>query len=301
MELHVIRKVKACFQETAKAAVAVVFSLFLLSSSALAMSSGWVSSDFSQIRLIAVQDGENGLRAGLHIRLETGWKTYWRSPGDSGVPTVVDWAASNNVDVAGISWPVPKRMVLSGYQSFVYQDEVVLLLDAKPVKAGQAVHLAADVNYAVCKDICVPLLASLKLELQPGQTGKGDRVHARLLDRFRTRVPEISTVSSGGREQGNGLNFSAVDLGTGNRKQVLEVVLDSKEPLGDADVFAEAAMPFSFSPPKVKFSPDRRQARFSFVVNGGIRNQSLRGENVILTAVNAGQGIEVAHLLEKNP
>ena len=296
-----IRKVKVCFQETAKAVVAVVFSLFLLSSSALAMSSGWVNSDFSQIRLIAVQDGENGLRAGLHIRLETGWKTYWRSPGDSGVPTVVDWAASNNVDVAGISWPIPKRMVLSGYQSFVYQDEVVLLLDAKPVKAGQAVHLAADVNYAVCKDICVPLLASLKLELQPGQTGKGDRVHARLLDRFRTRVPEISTVSSGRRDRDNGLNISAVDLGTGNGKQMLHVVLDSKDPLGDVDVFAEAAMPFSFSPPKVNFSSDRRRARFSFVVNGGIRNQSLRGENVILTAVNAGQGIEVAHLLEKNP
>jgi len=300
-DLHVIRRATISIQETVKAVVSLLFSLLLFSSSALAASSEWVNSDFSQIRLIAVQDGDKGLRAGLHIRLDPDWKTYWRSPGDSGVPTVVDWAGSKNVDVAGISWPVPKRMVLSGYQSIVYQDEVVLLLDARTGMADQPVHLAAEVNYAVCKDICVPLLASLYLELRPGQTGKGDRVHARLLDRFRARVPQISTVPTDHSAQARDLNISAVDLLAANGKQVLEVVLDSKDPLGDTDIFAEAPVPYSFSPPKVKFSPDRRQARFSFAVNGGVKNQSLGGIRVTLTAVHAGQGIEAGYLLNKNP
>ena len=279
---------------------AVVIGLSASSASAVfAAATAWVNSDFSQIRLIAVRDKDGqGYQAGLHIRLEPGWKTYWRSPGDSGVPTVVDWSASRNVSVSGMKWPVPHRSVVAGYQSFVYQDEVVLPVSvASKVSVtskgtGENLRLVADVNYAVCREICVPLQAALSLDLKPGSSGRGDKVHLRLLEKYRGLAPVNRNLP--------GLGLTSVVLVDGSGSQTLKVKIESDVKFVHPDMFIEAPQPFAFSVPTIDIDPSGKQATFAFVVSGGRNKLSLAGIEILVTVAEAGQAIEVAHRLSKN-
>ena len=257
---------------------------------AFAAATAWVNSDFSQIRLIAVPgESRQDIQVGLQIRLEPGWKTYWRSPGDSGVPTIVDWSASRNVSVSGLRWPVPHRSVVSGYQSFVYDDEVVLPVNLKALDPAKTVHLKADVNYAVCKEICVPLQAVLSLDLEPGVGGKGANVHRRLLKKYVAKVP--------GPEKSSSLRVVSILLSGNADKQILNVVIEGHSRLVDPQIFVEAKQPFSFSIPKMVISKDSRQAHFTFLVNGGAKKSPLAGNRIIVTVADAGQALEIRHQL----
>ena len=263
--------------------LALYIALMPVSLPVLAGASPWVNSDFSQIRLVAVS-GSGGLVAGLHIRLEPGWKTYWRTPGDSGVPTIVDWSASKNISVTGLRWPLPKRDIQAGYQSFVYENEVVL-----PLKVGKSVNsdpvvLSANVDYAVCKEICVPLNAELKLETTPGVPARGDKVHKRLLDRFLAHIP-----SSG---KNAGLQVVSSDLVTSGQEQTLTVTVAAKKALIKPEMFLEAPQPFTFSVPNKKLAADGKSARFAFRVNGGIKKLSITGKQVVITAGSGDRAVE---------
>ena len=77
---------------------------------AMAGYSNWAGSEFGKIRLLAGEENASGMRyAGLEFKLADGWKTYWRSPGDSGVPPEFDWSASKNVKSVKVQWPTPRR------------------------------------------------------------------------------------------------------------------------------------------------------------------------------------------------
>jgi suppressor for copper-sensitivity B len=276
-------------------AVVVTLSLMQLAigTTAFGAATAWVNSDYSQIRLIAVPgDNQPNIQAGLHIRLEPGWKTYWRSPGDSGVPTIVNWSASKNISVSGLRWPVPHRSVVSGYQSFVYEDEVVLPVKLQVQDAGQVIHLQADVNYAVCKEICVPLQALLSLDLEPGANAKGGKVHRRLLKKYMAKVP--------GPEKSSGLRVLSIALSGIGDKQMLNVVIEGRQRLVDPRMFVEAKQPFSFSIPKLVVSKDSKQAHFTFSVSGGRKKSPLAGNRIIVTVADAGQAFEISHQLRKN-
>ena len=95
---------------------------------AAAGASPWVSRDVAEIRLIAAATAtgaRDSLPAGLHIRLQPGWKVYWRSAGDAGFPPSLEWAGSTNLAGAEMAFPVPKRFSILGLQSYGYGDEVV--------------------------------------------------------------------------------------------------------------------------------------------------------------------------------
>ena len=102
------------------------------------------------------------LRAGVEIRLDPGWKTYWRYPGDSGVPPSLDFAASENVKSVTMLWPAPKRFADgAGGHSIGYKGEVVLPLRNGPdledvpeeVREVMTFHLAATIS-----DVLTPAL-----------------------------------------------------------------------------------------------------------------------------------------------
>jgi suppressor for copper-sensitivity B len=262
-------------------------------SAVFAAATAWVNSDFSQIRLIAVGNADGqGYQAGLHIRLEPGWKTYWRTPGDSGVPTVVDWSASENISVTGMMWPVPHRTVVAGYQSFVYQDEVVLPVSVVSKGPGEKIRMVADVNYAVCREICVPLHAALSLDLKQGTPGRGDKVHRRLLEKYRKLVPVNRNLP--------GLSLASVVLVEGSGSQTLKVKIETDSKLVHPDIFIEAPQPFAFTVPAIDIDPSGKQATFTFVVSSGRKKLSLAGIEILVTVAEAGQAIEIAHRLSKN-
>ncbi|MCC0015926.1 MAG: hypothetical protein H6878_06410 [Rhodobiaceae bacterium] len=128
--------------------------------------SDWVAGGYSRVRLVNAGARDDGTWvAGLEIDLEHGWKTYWRSPGETGVPPVFDWAASRNLADAAVAWPAPVRFVDSGLESIGYKGDVILPLIVRPADDGGAPVLDLVLFYAVCAEICVPEEARLSLDL----------------------------------------------------------------------------------------------------------------------------------------
>lgn len=118
--------------------------------------------------------------AGLRLRLAPGWKTYWRAPGDAGIPPVFDWSASTNVRAARIHWPAPHVFTSNGLRSIGYAGEVVLPVELEPQDPGQPMALSGQVDIGVCSDVCVP--ASLRIDAGLAAPGAPDPAIAAALD-----------------------------------------------------------------------------------------------------------------------
>ena len=108
------------------------------------------------------QTGTGTQMTGLQLRLAPGWKTYWRSPGDAGIPPQFDWSGSTNVKSARIHWPAPHVFTTNGLRSIGYADKVVLPVEITPRDPGAPMRLVGRVDLGVCSDICVP--ATLRVD-----------------------------------------------------------------------------------------------------------------------------------------
>src|SRR5215471_14850648 len=132
--------------------------------------SPWDGEPHGSSRLIAgaaLNTGDKKIvRAGIEIRLDTGWKTYWRYPGDSGVPPTLDFAGSDNVKSVTVLWPAPMRFADgAGGHSIGYHGDVVLPLRVLAEDAAKPAALHLKLGYAVCSNLCVPVEAELDLTL----------------------------------------------------------------------------------------------------------------------------------------
>lgn len=102
--------------------------------------------------------GEDGLHhAALAIDLAPGWKTYWRRPGEGGIPPVFDWSASKNLQSVTVGFPVPDVYELNGMRSIGYTDRVVFPLSVRPEAGDQDITLNGDLLIGVCEEICIPM------------------------------------------------------------------------------------------------------------------------------------------------
>ncbi|MBF9195512.1 protein-disulfide reductase DsbD domain-containing protein [Microvirga terrestris] len=134
----------------------------------------------SRARLIGGgQQGEHWL-AGVEITLDQGFKTYWRTPGDSGLPPRFDWSGSENVASTEIRWPAPKRHEDAAGVAYVYGKQAVIPILVKPKDPAKPVRLALALEYGVCKDICIPANADLSLDLN-GADSERNAIEAALV------------------------------------------------------------------------------------------------------------------------
>ena len=110
-----------------------------------AAATAWAKHEFARARLVSAVSAVGDLqqvRLGLHLKLESGWWTYWRSPGDAGLPAQVDWSGSENLAEATLLWPAPQRHTLLGIETFGYEGEVLLPVVARVDKPGAPLRLA---------------------------------------------------------------------------------------------------------------------------------------------------------------
>jgi DsbC/DsbD-like thiol-disulfide interchange protein len=127
-------------------------------------SSPWQRDTHSALRLLAGSRSGAVLLGGVAIQLEPGWKTYWRTPGDSGVPPRFDFSKSDNVEAVTVLWPAPMKFDDgAGGTALGYKQQVVLPLRIVAKNADKPVTLRARVNYAVCDKICIPVEANSEL------------------------------------------------------------------------------------------------------------------------------------------
>jgi len=264
---------------------------------AAAAEGNWQSAEVApgtivEARLIAAVEGTGTLEsipAGLHVRLPEPWKTYWRSPGDAGLPPEADWSGSANVADAALSWPAPHRFTLFGIDTFGYADEVVFPLAATPARPGEPVALDARVDLLVCSDLCVPTTFDLDLALPAGPAAI-DPDAANLIDRFRALVPGDGTAA--------GVTVEAVAAGeagggAGAAADRLSVAATARTPFADPDVFIEADGPWAFGAPEMTLSDDGRRLRADLpVLQAPPGAPPLAGLPVTVTLVDGPRAVE---------
>jgi len=126
--------------------------------------SPWQKGGHSAVRLLAGSRSGPLLLGGIAIQLDPGWKTYWRTSGDSGVPPRFDFSKSDNVEAVTVLWPAPTKFDDgAGGFSLGYRNQVVLPLRIVPKSTDKPVTIRADISYAVCEKLCIPVEASTEL------------------------------------------------------------------------------------------------------------------------------------------
>ncbi len=154
--------------------VCFVFALFALSLPANAQTGEWFKDQDVQARLIAGSDNE----AALEITLADGWHTYWRIPGDAGLPAMFSWTESKNIETVETFWPAPKRKKEYEFYTFGFDKNLILplKLTRKDKQKGAVLHLKAQIM--ICKDICIPQKFDLSLNVfapNKGDTAEEDQ------------------------------------------------------------------------------------------------------------------------------
>ncbi len=249
---------------------------------AAADASGWDGDQRASIRLIAGAQHGALHRAGIEIRLAPGWKTYWRYPGNSGVPPRFDFAGSTNVKSVAVRYPAPHRLADESGISIGYKGGVVFPLEIVPQNAARPVVLALKADYAICEKICIPAEGKAELTFD-GKPGGQDG----WLKQNEALVPKAATIGAGDR--------LAVRAVTREGKRILVDVAAS----GAVALFAEGpaadwALPV---PAPVEGAPAGQQ-RFAFELDGLPPNVTPDGATLTLTAVSDGRAIEVPYRLD---
>lgn len=245
--------------------------------------SSWDGGLRAAVRLIAGTPRREGSatihRAGVEFRLAHGWKTYWRYPGDSGLPPRFDFTGSENVKAVTIRWPAPQRLDDEAGTSIGYSRDFVLPLDIWPQDAAQPVALRLRIDYGICEKLCIPAEGKAELRL----TGAASR-HAERLATFEARVPRAARLGEAG----------ALAIRTA-RREGDRMLLDVAAPAGaKVELFAEGpsadwALPV---PGPVPGASDGL-ARFAFKLDGLPPGATPDGATLTITAVAGDAAIEV--------
>lgn len=217
--------------------------------------SPWKSDAHSQLRLLAGSRSGGMLLGGLAIQLDPGWKTYWRTPGDSGVPPRFDFSKSENIEAVTVLWPAPKPFDDgAGGQSLGYRGSVVIPLRIAARNADRPVILRASVSYAVCEKICIPVEADAELAFTSVASAQDAALFAAL-----DTVPKPVRI-------GDAVPLAIRDV----RREGSEVVVDVEAPDGvSVSLFVEGPTPdWALPVPKLRAMQGSNGLRFAFALDG---------------------------------
>jgi DsbC/DsbD-like thiol-disulfide interchange protein len=250
--------------------------------------SAWSKDLHSAMRLIAGSALRKGgpalLRAGIEVRLDPGWKTYWRYPGDAGLPPTFDFAGSQNAKSITVLWPAPQRLAEGGINSIGYTGGVIFPLHIAAQNPAKPVILRAKVSYGVCGKICIPAEGKAELRLTPAAASQDS-----LLAAAEARVPNPAALGAAGP-----LAIRAAHYDTAGKRP--RVIVDVTVPAGaKADLFAEGpdlhwSLPVPAPMDKTNSGPQRR---FVFDVDGVPQGADIRAAQLKLTLVAGDNAIEV--------
>jgi suppressor for copper-sensitivity B len=246
--------------------------------------SPWDLAPHSAVRLIArntaILSQSPQVPLGIEFRMEPGWKTYWRSPGDAGLPAEIDWKGSQNLAGATVQWPLPERETLLGFETLTYHDRVVLPVIASAVDANKPINLRAHINYLVCAELCVPAEATLSLDLVP--PSGAPTVLGSLISDFTARVPPQSSAV---------LSVDRALLTDGHDGLALEVTVHGATPFRAPDIFVEGPRQARFGKPRFDASADRLSGVFTVPVSvSGNRAALSVAEPFTFTLVDTSAG-----------
>lgn len=268
-------------------AVGIAFVAALtLSVPAHAASGAWADSGFVHARLLSAVAGTGDLAsvpAALEVRLDGDWKTYWRSPGDAGLPPTLSWDGSRNLRSATLAYPKPERLTLLNLQTFGYKHEVVFPIDVAVDAPGKPLDLRLKLDLLVCAELCVPKQVSLALSVPAGPAvadPEGQRIA-----KARAAVPTGAATS--------GLSITSVSAVSDRGGPALEVKASARDPLRHPDVIVEVDPPLSFGLPSLQLSADGRTATFVVPLSEALPvGGRLATRSALLTLIDGERALE---------
>ncbi|APE42619.1 hypothetical protein BOO69_03685 [Sulfitobacter alexandrii] len=158
---------------------------------------GWVKPDGTRV-------------AAIRFALAPGWKTYWRAPGDAGIPPQFDWTGSQNLRGVGITWPAPQVFREGGVLTIGYKNELVLPITLAPRDPGQPVRLDVTLDIGVCSDICVPQRLQVAATLDQSQRSPSPAIAAALAARaFSATEGDVRSATCALRPTADGFRIEA--------------------------------------------------------------------------------------------
>jgi DsbC/DsbD-like thiol-disulfide interchange protein len=260
-------------------AAAVIASSFMPQARAQD-SSPWVKDGHSAVRLLAGSRSGAVLLGGIAFQLQPGWHTYWRNPGDSGVPPRIDFSKSDNIEAVTILWPAPAKFADgAGGTSLGYLKQVVLPLRIVAKNADKPVTLRADINYAVCEKLCIPVEASAELAFTSVASTEDSTLSAAL-----DTVPKPATIGDP-----NPLTIRDVKRDGKNGVLVDVAAPDSAE----VNLFVEGPTPeWALPVPKLLEHGPPGVKRFAFELDGLPPGASPDGAALKLTLVGGERAYE---------
>jgi DsbC/DsbD-like thiol-disulfide interchange protein len=239
------------------------------------------------MRLVAGSAGADRsvLRAGLELRLGAGWKTYWRYPGDSGVPPRFDFSKSTNVKSVVVRWPAPHRFTDENGASIGYKGGVLLPLDIVPADPKQPVTLSLKLEYAICEKLCIPATGSAMIAVPAPSS------FDRALAGAAAHVPHEAALGGAGS-----FAVRSIRHEPGTSRVVVEVAAPEGAPI---DLFVEGptddwALPLP--EPVAGATPGTR--RFSFELDGLPPGATAAGATLRFTLISGDNAIEVTTVLD---
>jgi len=147
---------------------AMLLTFSALLEQALADVGPWVKGANSQARLLAAGAPDAGTyRAGIEIELKSGAHTYWRDPGDAGVPPRISFEGSGNLKSATLRFPAPSRIDEVGLTVYGFRNNLILPIEVVPLDASKPVQLSVQFTYAACQKICIPAELTGEMDLSP--------------------------------------------------------------------------------------------------------------------------------------
>jgi DsbC/DsbD-like thiol-disulfide interchange protein len=249
--------------------------------------SPWLHDGHSAVRLLAGSRSGAVLLGGIAFQLQPGWKTYWRTPGDSGVPPRFDFSKSENIEAVTILWPAPTKFDDgAGGHSLGYHDQIVLPLRIIAKNADKPVTLRAAVNYAVCEKLCIPVEANAELAFTSVASTEDSALFAAL-----DTVPKPANI-------GDPNPLTILDVKRDGKSTVLVDVVAPAD-AGNVNLFVEGPTPdWALPVPKlVEHSPPGIK-RFSFELDGVPPGTHPEGAALKLTLVGGDRSYEFNTNLE---
>lgn len=235
---------------------------------------------------LRIADGwreEEGTRmAALVFDLAPGWKTYWRAPGELGIPPSFDWSGSGNLAEVEPVWPAPEVFEAAGMPYPGYAGRLVLPLRVTPVDPAAPVRLSVSMVFGVCEDVCMPADAVLSAEL-------------RLADAPGPEAPAIEAA----------LARRAVDAGEAGLRRVacrlqpdghavrLEAMLEFEEAPRPRMIALETGLSDLWvAPVEMVRSEDRIEAR-TRLEYFGTEPLAIERDGLIITLISQGRAVEL--------
>lgn len=271
-------------RKTMRLTTLLLLLLGLFTVPAQAATSPWTVEDDTKMRLVSENEttgGEKTQRMALEIELDPGWHTYWRSPGEAGLPPEIEARTDEGTNVAFLtfSYPAPQRFTAEDLQTAGYTERVAFPLAVTLIDPNQGATLETAVTLTVCKDICVQHHLTPQLSLPQGPAQKGE--DAALVEAAYASVPRPA--------EKEGYKVTNIERGPND----LKITVESPHPFASPDIFIETEKDLAFTAPQTILSDDKKTALFTLTLQDAPpEGFSFEGLPLTLTITNGTEAVE---------